>query len=481
MTICSTTKDALLKRIWCEILKFYSHLRSPPGRYYPGRTAIIFPQDMSKFDGNYDPENPAIRNSRNGIFGVAVQKGSTEDAYSNLIGVHNEYNAMILDEMQSVRPAAVEAVSNLQGGKEFKFVGMGNPSSRLDLLGKYSRPKSGSWNDCNDKMEEWETERGKCIFFDGRKSPAITEQGGAKRFHFLLKASDIEQRRQWFGENSRKFWSQTIGFIPPDDAESVAFTETFIIYNEMDQPVATWDSDFQLVAGIDWSFTQGGDRCVLKIARVGRVNGAVVIEFCGTHFIPIEVSDTEPSSFKVAKKVRDICKEAGLKPEFVGSDVTGTQGPQTDILEQVWERGIVRVGFGNKASDRLVEHEGKKPAYQVYRDRMTEMWYQLYTLGRTRQVRGVDDDMARELVSRRLVNENPLVFETKQAMKVRVGYSPDNADASVLACEVAAQKLELVPSGMGVDTPVGDYMSFAREVNFNEDEAYSVKMEDAYG
>ena len=487
MTICSTTKDALLKRIWCEILKFYSHLRQPPGRYYPGRTAIIFPQDMTQFNGDYDMENPAIRNSRNGIFGVAVQKGSTEEAYSNLIGVHNVYNAMILDEMQSVRPAAVEAVSNLQGGKEFKFVGMGNPSSRLDLLGKYSRPKSGRWDDCNDQMEEWETERGKCIFFDGRKSPAITEEGGVKRFHFLLKASDIEQRRQWFGENSRKFWSQTIGFIPPDDAESVAFTETFLIYNEMDQPVPAWDGDTVMVAGVDWGFTHGGDRTILKTAKVGRVNGTVVLEFGETYNIPIDISDTEPSSFKVAKRVRDLCKSIGVTPDHLASDVTGTQGPQTDILEQVWSSGVIRIGFGNRASDRIVEQEEKNGrvvqlrARDLYRDRMTELWYQLYKLGRTRQVKGIDEDMAKELVSRRLISETPLIFEPKKDMKIRVGYSPDNADAGVLATEVAVSCFELMPIGLGTETPVGDYMKFAREVNFDEDEAYEVSMEDAYG
>ena len=159
----------------------------------------------------------------------------------------------------------------------------------------------------------------------------------------------------------------------------------------------------------------------------------------------------------------------------------------TDILEQVWSSGVIRIGFGNRASDRIVEQEEKNGrvvqlrARDLYRDRMTELWYQLYKLGRTRQVKGIDEDMAKELVSRRLISETPLIFEPKKDMKIRVGYSPDNADAGVLATEVAVSCFELMPIGLGTETPVGDYMKFAREVNFDEDEAYEVSMEDAYG
>jgi len=489
MTVCSTTKDALRKRIWCEVLKFYSHVRGAPGRYYPGRTAIIYPQvadpnSLESFD--FDENAPEIKESRSGIFGVAVQKGTIQESFSNLIGVHNTYNALLLDEMQSVREAAVEAVSNLQGGKEFKFVGMGNPSSRLDLLGRYSKPKSGKWQDINANMDGWETDRGYCIFLDGRKSPAIVTPGGATKYSFLLKQTDIDTRRKWFGENSFKFWSQTIGFIPPDDAEQTVFTETFIIHNGMDGQ-ADWDYNFELVAGIDWAFTEGGDRCILQPARVGRVNGVHTIEFMETVLISIDVSDDEPTSFITAKKAMRECMRLGIKPEMVGCDTSATQGPQTDILEQVWEFGVLRVGFGGKASDALVKSDEDKPASEVYANRMTELWYQLYNLGRARQVRGVDADLSLELISRRLAVEKQgrtnqlLRLESKQIMKGRTGKSPDIADGAVIAVEVAVQRLGLVVEGLNVTHDgVGDYIGLATEINENDSEAYGTSMEEAY-
>jgi len=490
MTICSTTKDALRKRIWCEVLKFYSYLKDAPGRYYPGRTAIIFPQVADGIDtsGEFREDAPEIRESRSGIFGVAVQRGSLHESFSNLIGVHNTYNALLLDEMQSVREAAVEAVSNLQGGDEFKFVGMGNPSSRLDLLGRYSRPKSGRWEDINDTMDGWETERGYCVFLDGRKSPAIIEPHGEIRYPFLLKQRDIDTRAKWFGENSHKFWSQTIGFIPPDDISNVLFTETFIIHHGMDK-AAYWDGSYELVAGVDWSFTEGGDRCVLLPARVGHENGVMVIEFLEPHLIDIEVSASEPTSFITARKVMNKCVELGIKPAFVGCDTSATQGPQTDILEQVWGvGGIVRVGFGGRASSRRIESDNKL-AYEVYANRMTELWYQLYNLGRTRQVRGVGADLSFELVSRKLLDTavtrgrtNPLLqLEPKGAMRLRTDKSPDIADAAVIATEVAIERLGLYVHGMNVTAGVGDYMAMANEYNLNEAEEYATDMEEAYG
>ena len=142
----------------------------------------------------------------------------------------------------------------------------------------------------------------------------------------------------------------------------------------MDQPVQAWDGDTVMVAGVDWGFTHGGDRTILKTAKVGRVNGTVVLEFGETYNLPFDISDTEPSSFKVAKRVRDLCKSVGVTPDHLASDVTGTQGPQTDILEQVWSSGVIRIGFGNRASDRIVEQEEKNGrvvqlrARDLYRD-----------------------------------------------------------------------------------------------------------------
>src|SRR3990167_2477526 len=156
------------------------------------------------------------------IFGKAVLKGTVEQSTGDMIGIHNDYNVLVIDEMQSTRRAAVEAEANLSTGREFKFLGMGNPVSRLDPLGEYSAPVDG-WESVNPSMEEWKTKKGVTLFFDGRKSPAITEPDGKERYFFLLNQDQIDDVASSDGINSVKFWSQRIGFMPPEGLQNTLF------------------------------------------------------------------------------------------------------------------------------------------------------------------------------------------------------------------------------------------------------------------
>ena len=284
-TVCSTTRPALVQRIFGEIVRLYLAIgEDKPGEYKSGTTAIVLGDE----------------NTKNGIFGVAVLIGNIKDAMSNMIGKHNRRNVLIVDEMQGTREAAVEAVSNLQGGEDFHFVGIGNPESRLDPLGRYSEPVDG-WESIDPSKEEWKTNFGRCIFFDGRKSPAIEEHDGARKYAYLLKADDIEKRKRWYGENSPKFWSQTIGFIPPEGLMRTIFSESFFIKHGM-MGETIWQSGWEMVAGLDPSFSSGGDRSILSFAKVGRdKSGRWRIQFCDTVDIPMFPSEyltSSPSSKK---------------------------------------------------------------------------------------------------------------------------------------------------------------------------------------
>ena len=172
-TVGSTTKQMLEKRIFGEILRYYKmHGDRLPGFHSKSKNAILLGDEDSK----------------NGIFGIAIQKGSDAEVLGNLIGVHNEYNRLILDELQSLRQVAVDAADNLSTGRDFKFLGMGNPQSRLDTLGRYSKPVDG-WGSISPVDTSWKTEAGECYYFDGLKSPAIKNP---KKYFFLLNQTQID-------------------------------------------------------------------------------------------------------------------------------------------------------------------------------------------------------------------------------------------------------------------------------------------------
>lgn len=428
-TVCSTTKPALEQRIFGEIVKLYSALKDPPGSYIPSKTKITLGDD----------------NSKNGIFGVAILIGSIKDAMSNMVGKHNRRNLLLVDEMQGTREAAVEAVSNLQGGEDFHFIGIGNPESRLDPLGRYSEPVAG-WDSIHPGLEEWKTKWGCCIFFDGRKSPAIVEPNGARLYPYLLKQADIDQRIAWYGENSPKFWSQTIGFIPPEGLIRSIFTESFFIKHGMIDKVE-WERDWIMVAGLDPSFSTGGDRCILSFAKVGKDKvGVWKIEFCETVDIPMVLNPDEPLSYSTARKVGEACDARGVVPVNLAIDTTGNQTALADIIETEWGRGIMRISSNMKPSALPISTEEDVPANQRYANRVTELWYNLYQYGRHGHIGGIEITAVKEFCSRILLDKlNPVCIEPKSSVKGRTGKSPDDADSKVLITALVRERMGITP------------------------------------
>lgn len=428
-TVCSTTRSALVQRIFGEIVRLYLAIEGAPGEYKVSQTAIVLGDE----------------NTKNGIFGVAVQMGSVKDAMSNMVGKHNRRNVLVIDEMQGTREAAVEAVSNLQGGEDFHFVGIGNPESRLDPLGRYSEPVDG-WDSIDQSKEWWRTKWGRCIFFDGRKSPAIVEKDGEKKYPYLLKKKDVEQRARWYGENSPRFWSQTIGFIPPEGLLRTIFSESFFIKHRMMDPVE-WGDGWQIVAGLDPSFSSGGDRCVLSFAKVGRdKTGVTKIMFSETVDIPMELKGDEPLSYSTARQVMEQCKRMGVEPTNLAIDTSGTQTALADIIETEWGKGVMRVSFGSKPSELAVSTEESATARERYANRVTELWHNMYQYGRHGHIAGVEIDTMKEFCGRLLLDKiNPVCVEPKTAMKSRIGQSPDDADSKVVLLALVRERLGIVP------------------------------------
>ena len=432
-TVCSTTRPALVQRIFGEIVRLFSALKEPVGQYKSSTTAIILGDD----------------NTKNGIFGVAVLIGSIREAMGNIIGKHNRRNVLVVDEMQATREAAVEAVSNLQGGEDFHFIGLGNPESRLDPLGRYSEPVDG-WNSINPTIKKWKTKFGTCIYFDGLESPAIKDP---KLFPFLLKQSDIDQRIKWYGESDPRFWSQTRGFIPPEGLPRTMFSESFFVKNEMMTRGTIWKSGCQTVAFLDPAFSSGGDRCALRVARVGISDrDKYMIELDDPIIIPLEMTAEEPLNYVTAGKVKEVCESNGVTPVNFGIDITGTQSALADIIEEKWGRGIMRVQFGGKPTSLPVSMEDSVPASERYANRVTELWGTFYQFGRQGHIRGTDVDTIKEFCYRLMLDKtNPICLEPKTVMKARSGKSPDLADCAVGITALVRERLGVVP-GVGTES-----------------------------
>ena len=284
--VCSTTKDMLDRRIWREIVRYHSLLKRLHGEEKIPGTRSRQPPTITLDD----PNSAEGENTINAMFAIAIQRGTVEEAVGNIVGVHNDYNVLIIDEMQATRKAAVEAFDNLSTGREAKFLGMCNPVSRLDSLGQYSEPTEG-WNSISTDDENWETRKGRCYYFDGLKSPGVDNP---EKFHFLLTRKQIDSMTIDPGPDSPRFWSQRRGFVPPEGLTMRVFTENYA--NKFDiKKRATWKTNPQLCLSLDPAFSTGGDKAVLTPMKIGVFdNDMTGIELQKQIVVNLELSHSQP-------------------------------------------------------------------------------------------------------------------------------------------------------------------------------------------
>jgi hypothetical protein len=193
-----------------------------------------------------------------------------------------------------------------------------------------------------------------------------------------------------------------------------------------------------MIAGLDPAFN-GGDRCVLQLARYGDLNnGKMGISLERSDIIEIDAQSSEPVHFQIANRVRSICEEYKILPNHLAIDATGEGGGLCDIMAKTWSPSIQRVEFGGKASERPVSPEDHRKSNDVYANKVTELWFSVRQWVINEQLRGMHHEAVIEFCSRMFDDEKRMtIIERKVDMKARTGKSPDFADAITLVVEMA--------------------------------------------
>jgi hypothetical protein len=216
-----------------------------------------------------------------------------------------------------------------------------------------------------------------------------------------------------------------------------------------------WQGNTVNLAGLDPSFTNGGDRTCLALAKCGYdTTGQYVIEFGKIiHLNDDATNKAVPRTYQIVEQVQKECKKHGVLPENLSVDATGAGAPFCDVLAGQWSNKFMRISFGGKASDKRVSANSSKVGTDLYVNRVSELWFVGKELMRTKQIFGIESELAQEMTSRNydMVKSGSLrmKIESKPEFKARFGRSPDLADAAFLALDCARQRLGLV----AVDPP----------------------------
>ena len=190
--VTSTTLKDSRKRIWGSIRDYWQAAPALPGKLVDSMGLIRFEDGTG---GTSD---------KSGITLIAAEKKKEKEAVGKLIGFKNKRVIVIADEMPELSESILEAsASNLSLNPEFQFIGIGNPASRFDAFGILAKPMNG-WQSISPMEDEWQTERGLCIRFDGEKSPNVLT--GKLIYPWIVTQAKLDEAKARFGENSLAYY-----------------------------------------------------------------------------------------------------------------------------------------------------------------------------------------------------------------------------------------------------------------------------------
>lgn len=473
--LTSTTGKALKKRAWAEIQMLYSLI---PGPRFGNMVASQMAWQSSKGD------------DKHAILGVAVEEGNMQRAMDNIKGVHTARQLVIIDEFTSTPPAITAACVNLHGyPKEFILLGIGNPNSRFDEMGKFSEPEGG-WSSVSIADQSWRTKpqldgkSGLVVRFDAELSPNITEGRVVSR-HLPTKEKVDAARKSGAGENSPHFWSNFKGFWPPDGLTKTVLTESVLAMMRVTEKHVFTGNNIFTLASLDPAFG-GGDRPVLRFAKCGEVSGNVLgIELYETIILQLNAASSNPIHYQLAESVRRECEARNCPPENFSLDSSGEGGGLADILARTWSSRIHRVEFGGSPSTFQVSHEDARLCSDVYDRKVTELWFTIREFALSGQLKGLTTGDCWELTNRFFDDSKKKIsIETKKDMKARIGRSPDLGDSLAVMCELAKRKgISIAATGETVvahkewDRKVDEINAVYEDVSYGVEELEEMEVE----
>jgi len=435
--ITSTTLREARKRIWGSVITLLAVIEDMPFKIRDSIGNVAYVTDKGTLL------------EKSGLSLIAAEKSRTREAVGKFIGIKNKHVIVIGDELSEISEAVVHAgLTNLSANPDFSMIGMSNPSSKFDAFGVWSEPEDG-WDSVDTNVDDgWRTKwGGKYIRLDGERSPNIL--AGEVVYPFLPRLDQINEKRALLGESSRGYMRMVRAVFYDADEDEGIYSETELTQSGCMNKVS-WASTPTKVAGLDPAFTNGGDRTILYTGYVGLDDKGNYVFEIGDYFQLNDDATNKavPRTYQIVQQVKKICEREGIAPDDLAVDATGAGASFCDVLAGEWSSRFLRVIFGGKPSEKRVSVNSQMTGVEMYTNRVSELWFVGKELIRTRQLYGLSNDLAQEIVGRtyELLKTGSLKvrIESKPEFKARIGKSPDLADAAFLALDLARQRHGLI-------------------------------------
>lgn len=311
-------------------------------------------------------------------------------------GIHARYVLVLIDEAGGVPKDIWDAADSIATNANARILAIGNPDNAASHFATVCKPGSG-WH---------------VIHLDGLESPNFTgERVPTELAEQLLSPEWVEDKKKRWGEESPLYISKVRGLFP-EDAEDGVVPLSWVKRCQNQEPKTVPDEKVQL--GVDVG--AGGD-----FTSIREVRGKRAARVWRDH-------SKDPQA--VVGKVVEVIRETGatsVKVDVIGIGWGIVGWLKEKRAEGVFEAEIVGVNVGEASTDPT--------RFPRLRD---QIWWEI---GRELSETGgwdlsdLDDDTVAQLIAPKysLDASGRVKVERKDETRKRLGRSPDDADALLLA------------------------------------------------
>lgn len=339
-------------------------------------------------------------------------------------GLHARYLLLILDEAYGIPKNIWDGGSTLAANEHSRVLVIGNPDGpgEFELV---CRPGDLNWN---------------VIHIGYEHTPNFTGEPVSQSLRdMLIHPRWVEDRRKKWGADSALFQSKCEGRFPTGgDPFAVVRYDWARLCQLLELPYGS-----PVEAGVDVG--AGGDRTVIRIRRGMRA--AAEREFI----------DADP--IRTVGEIVLFLREQGVQKVKVDSTGIGW-----GVYGSLREQSSKHNPSGSRAHDAEVIPinfgEGPTPGREdLYLNKRAELWWNARELSRlaTWDLAECDDDVVHELCSPKyqiLDQRGKVKIEPKDQIIKRLGFSPDRAEALILAF-LDTQTTGTIMAGRLVDAQLG--------------------------
>lgn len=380
------------------------------------------------------------------------------------------------DEVENIPGGIWSDIDNVltqvesEGGQGFKIFCAWNPRDLAHEVAKRAEPPFG-WDKVNaDEHFRWKSRRGWDVLrLDGERSENVLQNKIV--FPGLQTRAGLEAiAKNAGGRDSAGYATMGRGMYP---AQGVMVSVIppgmlpkwrgeYIWYNEP-APIASCDLALEGGAAASYTLGRWGKVSGIKFPpdltnpkgriemfkdKMGRVQPRYGAQADQQFVVP------KGDSVEMARRIIEINKKAGVKPEFFCCDRTGHGAGIADIIRNDWGAGIHDVNYSQGASESKLMIEDSKTCNEEYDRLSSELWYATRAYGEHGYLLispALDaSELSQQLTNRRVKTSGEKAkVESKKDYMARGFTSPDQADSMTLFVHAARKGSGIVLSRVG--------------------------------